>query len=263
MRAERPFRLLVDTPSGEQTFDADIVLDATGGYVHALPFGPGGLPARGASAAAPNMIRSLGELAIRRGDLRGKRILVVGHGHSAANAINALVDAGDDVRITWAVRTANRRPCQEVACDPLPERQRVVDRANELAESPPRFLSVERRAMIDEIVRDNGHLRVSLTSGRMLEVDAIAAFTGFRPDDAHIKELVVETSSVTEGGARLYRAISNITDCLSVPRLNRHDLESGEPDFYFVGARGYGRARSFLLQSGLAQIETIVEGLRK
>jgi len=112
-----------------------------------------------------------------------------------------------------------------------------------------------------ERVEQNGSLAVTLTGGRRQEFDVIAAFTGFRPDASHVSELTVETSPVSEGGARLYRAISNMTDCLAVPRVAPQDLQSGEPNFYFIGSRSYGRARTFLLQTGLQQLETILESL--
>jgi hypothetical protein len=73
--------------------------------------------------------------------------------------------------------------------------------------------------------------------------------------------LALEISPVSEGGARLYRAISNITDCLCVPKVAKEDFATGEADYYFVGARAYGRSRTFLLQTGLQQLETILDWL--
>ena len=75
-----------------------------------------------------------------------------------------------------------------------------------------------------EGIEQNGSFDVTFTGGRRGEFDAIAAFTGYRPDSRHLSELAVETSPVTEGSARLYRAISNITDCLTVPQVRPADL---------------------------------------
>jgi thioredoxin reductase len=261
LRSERPFRVLCDN---DATFEADAVLDASGGLVLPREMGVGGLPARGEARLAHRPIRTLGELAAQRDAIRGRRILVLGDGHSAANAIGMLADLAEEspaTRVVWVVRTANRRPCEEVMNDPLPERQSVVERANTLAAAPPPFLTVERRAMIDGVAQTNGHLAVSLTGGRTIEADVLAAFTGYRPDASFLSELTVETSPVTEGGARLYRAISNITDCLSVPAVKPADLQSGEPGFFFVGSRSYGRSNGFLLRTGLAQLEVILESL--
>jgi len=260
LRAERPFVLQTESAEGERTFEAEIVFDATGGYALANAFGSGGAPARGERSAESRVIRDHATLQARLPELAGRRLLVIGHGHSAANAMLMLEGAG--VEVIWAVRNANRRPCQEMAGDPLPERERVVTRANDLAAEPPSWLRVERRATVDSVEpRSDGSLSVRMTGGREVTVDAIAAFTGFRPDSRHLSELPVEISPVSEGGARLYRAISNITDCLAVPSVRTADLQSGEPGFYFIGSRSYGRSRTFLLQTGLAQMEQIVAGL--
>lgn len=261
LRAERPFRVITQN---DEVFEADVVLDASGGLRLPRAFGIGGLPARGEATLARRPIRTLGALAAARQDLGGRRILVVGDGHSAVNAIAMLADlAGEEpsTRVIWAVRSANRRPCDEVLNDPLPERRDIVARANALAEAPPGFLTVEGKAMIESVAQNNGHVVVSLTGGRVAEADFIAAFTGYRPDGSFLSELTVETSPVTEGGARLYRAISNVTDCLSVPQVSPADLQSGESGFFFVGSRSYGRSNGFLLKTGLAQLETILASL--
>jgi thioredoxin reductase len=261
LRAERPFRIVLND---DEVIEADVVLDATGGYAVPNAIGAGGLPAPGEKDVKP--IRTLSALDAARDDLRGKRILLIGDGHSAANAILALAQlAGENAstRVMWAVRRPNRRPCEEVIDDPLPERATVVGAANALAESPPDFLSVERRAMVDSFSRGANGIEVRLTGGRTVVVDHIAAFTGFRPNGGILRELTVETSPVTEGSARLYRAIANVTDCLTVPRVSVDDLSSGEPDFYFIGSRSYGSAPSFLLRTGLAQLETILDSLQR
>jgi hypothetical protein len=266
LRAEHPFRILCnDLRTGEETtFEADIVLDASGGLVLPRPMGFGGLPPQGESRLSRRPIRTLGELTSRIDEIRGKRVLLLGDGHSAANAIGflaALAEEAPATRVVWATRAANRRPCEEVPNDPLPERRAVVDFANAVAEKPPEFLRVERRAMIESVAQNNGHVVITLTGGRTVDADVIAAFTGYRPDGTFLSELTVETSPVTEGGARLYRAISSITDCLSIPAVKPEDLQSGEPGYYFVGSRSYGRSNGFLLRTGLAQLETILASL--
>lgn len=255
LRGEKPFRVILE---GDELLEAEVVLDASGGLLIPRPMGVGGLPVLGESRLARLPIRTLGELQARREELRGQRVLVVGDGHSAANAIAFLAEEAS-TEIVWAVRSPNRRPCEEVANDPLPERRGVVDRANALAEAPPPFLRVERRAMIEVVAQHTGHVEVTLTGRRTIATDYIAAFTGYRPDGAFLSELAVETSPVTEGGARLYRAISGVTDCLAVPDVAPEDLQSGEPGFYFIGSRAYGRARTFLLQTGLRQLEVILK----
>lgn len=261
LRAERPFRLLVETPEGEDVIEAEAVLDASGICDTPAALGAGGVPARGERAEQSRVIRHLGLLEKRLGFVAGREVLVVGHGHSAANAIGLLAQVSPAPRVTWAVRTANRRPCLEVASDPLSERREVVARANGLAAEPPAFLRMERRASVEGIEAVNGHLGVVLSGGRRAEYDTVVGLTGYRPDLSFLSELALEISPVSEGASRLQRALSSVTDCLSVPKIAAEDLASGEPGFHLVGFKAYGRLPAFLLKDGIAQLESILDGL--
>lgn len=248
VRGERPFRVMLDD---EQVLEAELVLDASGVYGNPVALGAGGLPAKGERATS--IIRHLG--ALHEAKLAGRRVLLVGHGHSAATALGLLAQQG--ARVVWATRVANLRPCTEVASDPLAERERVVSRANELAMKPPEWLKVERRASVEAIDGST----VQLSGGRRVEVDTIVAMCGYRPDHAFLSELALDVSGPTEGAGALMRALANVTDCLARPRVLARDLASGEPNFYLIGSKSYGRARTFLLQTGYDQLETILDGL--
>lgn len=264
LRAERPFRVMAETPAGERSFEADVVLDASGVTGQPCWMGEGGLPARGERRIASRIVRDLGALDRRFERLAGRRILLVGHGHSAATALLRLAELCREspaTRVTWAVRAANRRPCAEVADDPLPERQRVTSLANDLAQDPPGFLAVERRAMVEAVAQEQDGLAVELSGGRGGVFDEIVSLTGYRPDLGFLSELALEISPVTEGAARLSRALAGVTDCLSVPRVRSEDLASGEPGFYLIGAKSYGRSRNFLIRTGLGQLESIFDGV--
>jgi hypothetical protein len=190
--------------------------------------------------------------------------MVVGHGHSAAHAVlrlDALAREFHGTTVVWAVRSLNRRPVIEVADDPLPERRSIAERANALSEAPPTHLVVERRAQIEQLAKEGDALRVTLTGERTHVVDELVGLTGYRPDLAMVSELALEISPASEGGARLSSAIANVTDCLTPPTVEARDLESGEPGFFFIGQKSYGRARTFLLQTGLQQLERIVRAL--
>jgi hypothetical protein len=149
-----------------------------------------------------------------------------------------------------------------VPSDPLPERQHVVAGANRLAARPPAWLTVERRASVESVSHvGNARLCVSLGRSRSVVVDDIVSLTGYRPDLSFLSELPIEISPSTEGAVRLTRALSNVTDCLSVPSILPSDLDSGEPGFHFAGAKSYGRSRTFLLKTGYSQLETILNRL--
>lgn len=259
VRAERGFRVLAEGPQGEEIFEAEAVIDASGTYGQPAWIGAGGVPAMGERALDGRIIRNLGALDEQLNGLDGRSALLVGHGDSAANAIVRLNKLS---KVVWAVRTLNRRPCIEVACDPLPERQRVMAGANQLAMQPPGWLQVERRATVEALAaRDNGQIAVNLSGGRQFLVDVVIALTGYRPDLSIVSELALRIDPVTEGAAGLARALANVTDCLSVPAVTPADLESGEPGFYLAGAKSYGRSRSFLLKAGYEQVKTILNRL--
>jgi hypothetical protein len=259
LRAERPFRLLVETEAGEEVFEAEVVLDASGVCDTPAAVGAGGVPALGERSLAPRLLRHLGALESHLPGLAGRSVLLVGHGHSAAGALALLAGLEPAPRVVWATRLPNRRPCLEVAEDPLPERQAVVARANDLAAEPPPFLKVERRAGVEGLAADNGALQVSLSGGRGGRFDAVVGLTGYRPDLSFLSELALEIGPASEGPAGLARAVCNITDCLTPPKVRPEDLFSGEPGFHFVGAKSYGRLNRFLLKTGHAQLEAILE----
>jgi hypothetical protein len=156
----------------------------------------------------------------------------------------------------------NRRPVAEVAGDSLLERHRIASGANDLADRPPSWLAVERRATLESIEpQADGSLRAELSGGRTAVIAEVIALTGYRPDTGFLSELALELSPSTGGALGLWRALANVTDCLSVPSVAREDLRSGEPGFALVGAKSYGRSRNFLLRSGLEQLEAILGGL--
>ncbi len=259
VRAELPFTVVAGAPEGDVAFEVDAVLDASGVYDTPVP-----VVARGAGALDGRAIRHLGDLHSRARSLANTRVLVVGHGHSAANglcALEAVAREAPDTRVTWAVRSRNLRPLEAAASDPLPERDFIVTRANELAAKPPAWLRIERSASIESVASRGPAFTVALGGGRSIDVDHVVALLGYRPDLAPLSELAIEVSPATEGAMRLAGALANVTDCLSVPKVAPRDLASGEPRFHLVGAKSYGRAATFLLQTGYSQLETILDGL--
>ena len=148
-----------------------------------------------------------------------------------------------------------------VADDALPERRRISTTANDLAAAPPEFLRVERRAVLESISEEGGSLRAALSGGRGGRFDAVIALTGYRPDWSFVSELALEISPATEGSRGLSLALARVTDCLSVPAVAARDLGSGEPGFFAIGSKSYGRSRHFLLRTGLAQLETVLDVL--
>jgi hypothetical protein len=258
LRAKRPFEILVEGPKGEEVLVADGVVDATGVYAQPRWAGRGGSPVPGERATP--ILRHLPNFSE---DPEGWRqaVVLIGNGASAATAILALAalrgDGGGDVH--WLVPDDRQRPVDEIPEDPLPERAQILREANHLASRPPPWLHVLRRATLLSVTGDR--LLVATRTGEVeLCANKILSLVGYRPDSSLLNELAVSLDPAWEGGLGLARALAGVTDCLAKIELQRSDLESGEPDLYLVGHRAYGRRNSFLLRTGIEQVEAIFSG---
>lgn len=100
-----PFVLTVEHEDGsEETVLARAVIDASGTYSKPDPLGTGGIYAPGEKWAATRVPDAHGS---DRSRYAGKRIAVVGSGHSAFNALIELSDLASETsgtQIFWAVR---------------------------------------------------------------------------------------------------------------------------------------------------------------
>lgn len=268
LRAERGFRILAQDREGrEHLYHANYVFDASGVFGQGNWSGAAGMPALGERAINDRIIRHPPNLMQQAERFTGKRILVLGNGHSAANTIVAfheLLQREAATQVVWAVRSDRTKPVPEVPDDPLAERAAIVDAANALAARPPANLKILRRVTVEEFQRagnaESASLKVALKvwkSVEIIEVDEVISLTGYRPNLEMLRETTVEVSNITEGSRGLYKALSNITDCLAKIEINPKDLQSGEPNLFIVGVKSYGRNPGFLLQSGLDQLESV------
>lgn len=265
LRAERGFRILTEDAAGrEKVFEADVVFDASGVYGQPNWAGTSGMPALGEHQFGNRIVRHLCDFSgneFKR--FAGKKVLLIGHGHSAAHAIVALdqiVQQEAVTQVIWAVRTDRTKPILEVPDDPLSERASIASAANTIAQNPPKSIKVLRRATLEGLFDTQQSLKVKLKILRNIEeieTDEIVALTGYRPDLEMLRELSVEFSAISEGVSGLYRALTNITDCLAKIDIKPQALQTGEPNFFVVGIKSYGRNSGFLLRSGIDQLEAI------
>jgi hypothetical protein len=113
-REDAPFVLMVRQPNGnEEPFFAKALIDASGTYSRPNPLGAAGLPAIGERAPRDRIVSGIPDvLGTQRARYAGRRVLVVGSGHSAFNVLLDLVDLADEApgtEVTWAVRRAGNR----------------------------------------------------------------------------------------------------------------------------------------------------------
>lgn len=107
-RKEAPFELVVERGGIEERHLARAVIDASGTWTRPNPIGANGVPALGELAHADRIAYAIPDvLAADRARYAGKRVLVVGSGHSAFNVMLDLVRLHEHeptMEIVWAIR---------------------------------------------------------------------------------------------------------------------------------------------------------------
>ena len=203
-------------------------------------------------------------LGVERRAYAGKRVLVVGAGHSAINIaldLLRLVKDAPGTQVLWALRR-NRleRLLGGGLNDELPERgalglaaKRAIDEGLLKLLAPFVAERIEPAAEKMRVVaRVDGH-------AAMLDVDRIVVATGFRPDLAMLRELRVALDPALEAPPALAPLIDpNVHSCGTVPPHGAAELVHPEPGFYIVGSKSYGRAPTFLMATGYEQVRSVV-----
>ena len=261
-RDAAPFVLRVRTPAGEeQEILARAVIDASGTYGSPSPLGADGTPARGEPTMGDRVFYGIPNvLETDRHRYVGRRVAVVGSGHSA---LNTLLDLAELIRaeprtaVTWIVR---RPPPARVfgggVADALPARGALGQQARQLLERGGVTLVVGRIAAMTHTPHGVAILDEAGTT--LAVVDEVVAVTGLRPDLAPLRELRLELDPIMEAPKALAPLIDpNVHSCGTVPPHGEAELRHPEPGFYVVGMKSYGRAPTFLMLTGYEQVRSI------
>lgn len=267
-RDDAPFAVTVRTPDGnEDVLLARGVIDASGTWTRPNPLGASGRPAPGERTLSSHIAYGIPDVL---GDARvryaGKRVLVVGSGHSAFNVLLDLVDLADEVpgtEITWAIRKPASRMQNLFGGginDALPARGELGARVHALVEAGR--LRLETGMLITRLERTDGGIIVSGTDRALAPVDEIIAATGFRPDLEPLSELRLSLDPAVESPIALAPLIDpNVHSCGSVPPHGAMELQHPETDFYMAGMKSYGRAPTFLMLTGYEQVRSVAAAL--
>jgi hypothetical protein len=195
----------------------------------------------------------------------GRRVLVAGGGHSAANVLidlARLADSDADLRITWAVRAASlARVFGGGAADKLPARGALGLELQRLVDSARLTLVL---SFASERVEDTADgVRVHGADGRVIgPFDRIVVATGQRPDLALTRELRLDLDPWLEAPRALAPLIDpNLHSCGTVPPHGYRDLSHPEPGYFTVGIKSYGRAPTFLMATGYEQVRSVAAHL--
>jgi thioredoxin reductase len=266
-RDEAPFQLTVRTDRGEDIFLAKAVVDASGTWGTPNPLGASGVPAIGERALEDRIFYGIPDvLGKLRARYAGRRVLVVGSGHSAFNALLDLVDLADaalGTEITWAVR----KPADRLQNlfgggidDALPARGELGARVRRLVEDGRlRFVTGFRAARVTDTPEG---IIVAGEDEVLPPVDEIVVATGLRPDLSFLSELRLGLDPAVESPAALAPLIDpNVHSCGSVPPHGAEELKHPESDLYLVGMKSYGRAPTFLLLTGYEQVRSVAAAI--
>jgi thioredoxin reductase len=263
-RRREPFRLLVRDRGTERAAEADVVIDATGTYGQHRWMGAGGIPAIGEMGCRSQIEYQLPDVAGNdRARLAGRRVAVVGAGHCAATTIVALDEVAAAVpgtTITWITRRvepgAENSPVRRVENDPYPHRDRLALAANRLAAAgrvdhrPGTYVAAVSHGAAA------GTLTLALSGSHQgnVEVDAVLAQVGHRPDVRLYEELRVKCGPVGEE-ALPRRAVGRFAKAPNAAELAA--VTQLEPDFFVIGAKLCGRGSRFLLRHGRDQVRAV------
>ena len=272
-REDAPFVLnaVLSSEHGESevVFRASAVIDASGTWGKPNPLGAGGLQAIGETSHASGVFYGIPDvLGKHRDRYAGKRVAVVGAGHSAINALLDLAElAGDEpeTRALWILRgNVPEASFGGGINDALPARGQLGLRLKKLVlEKKIELISGFK---LKEVQSEDQKLRllgdVNGEAAQIESLDEIVATTGARPDTTLFAELRVALDPAVESVAELAPLIDpNIHSCGTVPPHGEKELRQPEKDFYIVGMKSYGRAPTFLLATGYEQVRSVVAAL--
>jgi 2-polyprenyl-6-methoxyphenol hydroxylase-like FAD-dependent oxidoreductase len=265
-RDATPFVVRVEHEGGE-TRDHTVaaVIDASGTWSTRNPLGTSGLPAIGEEAAADRISSPLPDVTGRdRKPFAGRRVLVIGAGHSAANTLISLADLAKDApdtRILWAVRGASAEKVYGGGdADGLPARGQLGSRLRRLVEAGT--IELHTGFGIASLKSLDSSVAIEAVDGRALEADVVVPCTGFRPDLDILRELRLELDPAVEAPRELGPLIDPEShSCGTVPPHGAKLLAHPDKDFYIVGMKSYGRAPTVLLATGYEQVRSVAAAL--
>jgi len=265
-RSERAFIVTTEGSAGVTRTPVGAVIDATGTWLTPNPVGADGVPAVGETLARERIHYGIPDvLNADRDRYAGRRVAVVGSGHSAKHAVrelSVLAEHEPDTTVTWIVRKGRDDRLFGDALDTrLPERGKLGADAHHLVASGRVRLKTGfrvERVVIDE----SGLVLVSEQDRAAGPFDLVIAATGLRPDFSFLREMRLDLDPWVESTRALAPLIDpNLHSCGSVPPHGAAELAHPEEGFYAIGAKSYGRAPNLLLATGYEQARSVVAQL--
>ena len=267
-REDAPFLLTLRDEAGvESTVLARAVVDASGTSGTLNPVGASGVPAIGERALADRIFSGMPDvLEAHRARYAGRRVAVVGSGHSAFNALIDLVDLAAEApgtSVTWVVRKPADRMRNLFGGgidDALPARGELGARVRRLVDDGRLRMVTGFRVV--RLTDSPEGIILAADDAVLAPVDEVVAATGLRPDLSFLSELRLGLDPAVESPTALAPLIDpNVHSCGSVPPHGAQELRHPEVDLYLVGMKSYGRAPTFLMLTGYEQVRSVAAAL--
>lgn len=265
-RDDAPFLLRLGwADGGESQFEARALIDASGTWRNPNPAGADGLPALGEAALRGRIAYGIPDVAGRyRPRYQGRRVMVLGSGHSAINCLLDLISLGGETEVVWLMRGDNLRKVYGGGeKDALAARGQLGLRVKAAVEAGA--LEIVAPFHVEQIAAEGAGLRVGSDTNDVISsvyADELIVSTGSRPDFAMLSELRLDLDPSVESSRALAPLIDpNLHNCGTVRPHGEAELRQPEKDFYIVGMKSYGRAPTFLMATGYEQARSVAAAL--
>ncbi|MEK4082105.1 NAD(P)-binding domain-containing protein [Solibacillus sp. FSL K6-1126] len=260
-RDSAPFVLYTEQNGETKRIFASAVIDATGTWATPNPVHADNVWKSAEQKLADKIFYGIPNIETLKERYTGKRIAVIGGGHSAINTILEL-EKLEFVEITWVLRKKRVEDAYGgEEKDALAARGELGSRIHTLVDEGK--VKVFTPFYIEEIAQTSNGIIIKgegVTGEQQLPaVDEIIANTGSRPDFSFLKEIRLSIDAAVESIEALAPLIDpNEHSCGTVRPHGELELRQPETGLYIVGMKSYGRAPTFLMATGYEQVRSVV-----
>lgn len=262
-REQTSFVLYVEQFGKTNRIEAKAVIDATGTWANPNPLNADNIWTVEERSLHQHIYYGIPDIkGNKRNKYIGKRVAVVGGGHSAINTILELSQLGKDVEIYWIMRKKKVEDAYGGEDkDALEARGKLGSRIHQLVDDGQLQVftpfNIHQISQTDDGIELSGEYKNK--DFHLTGIDEIITNTGSRPDFSFLREIRLSINAATESVEQLSPLIDpNLHSCGTVRPHGEEILRQPEKNFYIVGMKSYGRAPTFLMATGYEQIRSIV-----
>ncbi|MFI2856237.1 FAD-dependent oxidoreductase [Paenibacillus sp. JSM ZJ436] len=260
-----PFVLYVEQDGVTSRVEARAVIDASGTWGQPNPLQADGVWTREERSWADQVTYGIPDISgEQKSRYAGKRVAVIGSGHSAINTLLDLATLKAEVPATELIWILRKRTVEEAyggeGDDQLEARGALGSRIHQLMDADQ--ITAVTPFRVEQVSGQGGKLQLLGTgaAGTMVidRLDEIIVNTGSRPDYSFLSEIRLTIDPATESVEALAPLIDpNEHSCGTVRPHGERELRHGDPYFYTAGMKSYGRAPTFLMATGYEQVRSI------